>query len=67
MKKIFFVASLATIVMASSVFTSQALVPPSCKVQRFDCPGIGTGDKDTCITTGNSIACTTCGASSDCY
>jgi len=49
-------------------FEAFAVVPPTvCKVQRVDCDGWFTGDKDVCIVTGNSVQCANCGSSSGCY
>lgn len=68
MKKLFFFGAVAACLTLSTIVTVKGFVPPKeCFVQRFDCPGWGTGDKDTCIATGNSIKCTDCGASSECY
>ncbi len=38
-----------------------------CRVEVFDCPGIGTGDRQICHTTApeNAVSCT-CGESTPC-
>lgn len=37
-----------------------------CKVEIFDCPGLGTGDRQICHENGNGVECTNCGESTTC-
>jgi hypothetical protein len=70
-KKAMVVASLtAGVIGFNSIFNeaqASGNTPPVCRIQRVDCNGWFTGDKDVCITTGNSVQCSSCGASSGCY
>ena len=37
-----------------------------CKVEIFDCPGWGTGDRQICHQNGDGVSCSNCGESTTC-
>jgi hypothetical protein len=46
-------------------FEAKASEPIICKVEIFDCPGWGTGNRQVCHQNGNGVSCT-CGESTTC-
>lgn len=44
---------------------ANAMDPIVCKVEIFDCPGLGTGDRQICHENGNGVTCN-CGDSTNC-
>lgn len=53
--------------MHTTISTHAYQQAPICKLFRMDCKGWFTGDRDICVTSGNSLVCTNCGEASECY
>lgn len=50
---------------AESIFNEAQASGSTCKVEVLDCPGLGTGDRQICVTTGTGLTCS-CGAATEC-